>query len=101
MNNVCASYKRCQLLLSTRKEIGREDTIFKHCILQLHQDGDIRWKSVCQMMLRCPELREPIRRFTRKLPIQKLSAKSDESVESETEAEAAYNSFTEFFTEEE
>lgn len=42
VNAVCASHKLHQLLLKTQKEIGCEDTIFKHCTLQLRQDGGIR-----------------------------------------------------------
>ena len=35
--------------------------------LELRQDGGVRWNSVYLMLLRCLELKEPIKRFNQRL----------------------------------
>jgi hypothetical protein len=48
-------------------EVNNDDSIYSFNTLNLRQDGGVRWHSVYLMMLRCLELKEPIKRFIRKL----------------------------------
>ena len=91
VNAVCASHRRRELFLATQKDIMDEDSLFEQCTLQLRQDGGVRWHSVYLMMLRCLELREPIKRF-----IRRLRAES-----SEDRSEANYDPLTDGLTEDE
>ena len=63
---VCASHKRREMFLSTFNDLGDEDPTWRFVRLQLLQDGGVRWHSVYLMLLRCQELREPIKAFQRK-----------------------------------
>jgi hypothetical protein len=63
---VCASHKRRELFLSTFNDLSEEDPVWRFVKLQLLQDSGVRWHSVYIMLLRCQELREPIKSFQRK-----------------------------------
>ena len=63
---VCASHKRRELFLSVFNELGSDDPTWKLVKLQLLLDGGVRWHSVYVMLLRCREVREPIKAFQRK-----------------------------------
>lgn len=67
---VCASHKRRELFLSTFNDLGDEDPTWKFVKLQLLQDGGVRWHSVYVMLLRCQELRDPIKAFQRKYKLK-------------------------------
>lgn len=97
VNAVCASHRRRELLLETQSEVHGDDTLFNHCTLQLRQDGGVRWHSVYLMMLRCLELREPIKRFIRKLRTQRGNTDRDSS----DPVEAAYDPLTDSLTDDE
>jgi hypothetical protein len=67
VNSVCASHKRRELFNLIQKEHQSEQSVYAFSTLQLRQDGGVRWHSVYLMLLRCLELREPIKRFIRRL----------------------------------
>jgi hypothetical protein len=67
VNAVCASHKRHELFNNIQREWNNEESIYFYNTLHLRQDGGVHWHSVYLMMLRCLELREPIKRFMRKL----------------------------------
>ena len=84
---VCASHKRRELFLSTFNDLGEEDPVWRFVKLQLLQDGGVRWHSVYIMLLRCQELREPIKSFQRKYRQQ---VKNDKEFDTEDDSEGQY-----------
>jgi hypothetical protein len=63
---VAASHKRRELFKSIQQEYN-EEILYDFSTLSLRQDGGVRWHSVYLMLQRCLELKESIKRFTRKL----------------------------------
>lgn len=86
---VCASHKRREMFQSVFDDLGTEDPTWRFVRLQLLQDGGVRWHSVYVMLLRCQELREPIRAFQRKY---RLAVKSDKEFDDDDDsAGSPYN----------
>jgi hypothetical protein len=48
-----------------QREVLDENELYNFPTLQLVKDGGIRWRNVYLILLRCHELREPIRRYFR------------------------------------
>jgi hypothetical protein len=91
VNAVCASHKRREAFLSVQKELSNEDSLYTFNTLQLRQDGGVRWHSVSLMLLRCLELKEPIKRFMWKL----------QRVKDENNNDVDYNPLTDCLTDDE
>jgi hypothetical protein len=66
VNAVCVSHKRRELFNEVQEEVNNE-LLQSFATLELRQDGGVWWNSVYLMLLRCLELKEPIKRFNRRL----------------------------------
>jgi hypothetical protein len=62
---VLASNKRREQFLNTQKKLALEDAVWSFGTLNLRLDGGICWHSVYLMLLRCNELKDPIKAFIR------------------------------------
>lgn len=95
VNAVCTSHKRRELFKEMQAEHNNDESIYSFCTLNLRQDGGVRWHSVYLMVLRCLELKEPIRRFIRKL------SKSNDFDNDDTAAPLEYDPLTDGLTDDE
>jgi hypothetical protein len=66
VNAVCISHKRRELFNEVQEEVNNE-LLQSFATLKLRQDDGVRWNSVYLMLLCCLELKEPIKRFNRRL----------------------------------
>jgi hypothetical protein len=84
---VCASHKRRKLFHSVFSDLGDEDPTWKLVKLQLLPDGGVRWHSVYLMLLRCSELREPIKAFQRKY---RQTVKNDKEFDADDDSDGSH-----------
>lgn len=76
VNAVCASHKRREAFKRCQQTLSDDDPLWEHFTLNLVQAGGVRWHSTYLMLLRCWELREPIRVYQRQFRQSQASATS-------------------------
>ncbi|KAL5370680.1 hypothetical protein DPSP01_014720 [Paraphaeosphaeria sporulosa] len=67
VNSVYASHKRRRLFTELQRQALVDDDLYDFSTLNLIKDGGIRWHSTYAMLLRCLELRQAIRLYTKHL----------------------------------
>jgi hypothetical protein len=80
VNAVCVSHKRRELFDEVQGEVY-DKLLPSFATLELRQDGGVRWNSVYLMLLRCLQLKDPIKRFIWRLWEEAKANNNDDDLE--------------------
>jgi hypothetical protein len=80
VNAVCVSHKRRELFDEVQGEVY-DKLLPSFATLELRQDGGVRWNSVYLMLLRCLQLKDPIKRFIWRLWEEAEANNNDDDLE--------------------